>query len=149
MKIGSSSPSRKEYSDDSGKKPDTNSAHRFGWRSNNGRAFQLGQAILARRDSVLSGYKLTGDFETELRYFIEITGRRRNSKQLFENLRSDLIAQNPQNAEKINQLVNTALEAGPTFDETVAAEVPIYAKYYSVAEIHSIGSIRLKLCNNT
>src|SRR5262249_13870332 len=71
------------------------------------------------------GYKPTGDFETELRYFIEVTGRRRNSKQLFENLRSDLIAQNPQNAEKINQVVNTALEAGPTFDETVAAEVPL------------------------
>ena len=34
--------------------------------------------------------------------------------------------------------MNTALEAGPTFDETVAAEVPIYAKYYTVAEIQEL-----------
>jgi hypothetical protein len=93
------------------------------------------------------GYKPTGDFETELRYF----GRRKNDgKQLLEGVRSDLIAANPQNAEKINKQLNAALEATLTFDETVAVMVPIYEKYYTVKQIQdSISSIRQKLCNNT
>ena len=75
---------------------------------------------------------------TRLRYFFEITGRRKNANQFVERLRSSLISASPQNAEKINQLLTEYTKAMLTFDETVAAEVPIYAKYYTVAEIQEL-----------
>jgi hypothetical protein len=84
------------------------------------------------------GYKPTGDFETELRYFFEITGRRKTGDRLIEAVRSGLISANPQNAEKINQQLNAASETALTSDETLAATLPIYAKYYTVAEIQEL-----------
>ena len=96
------------------------------------------------------GYQPTGNFETELRYFLEITGTR---KQFEEDWKSDgaefkkaFLSQNPEiSAEKFKQFnkefdegFEAAKKAMPTFDERVAIILPVYSKYYSVADLQKL-----------
>jgi hypothetical protein len=88
------------------------------------------------------GYKPTGDFETELRYHFEITGERKNSenqtRQTLDAMRSLLIAKHPDDAKEINQVMEAVLEIVPKFEDSVALSLPIYTKYFTVAELQEL-----------
>jgi hypothetical protein len=88
------------------------------------------------------GYKPTGDFETELRYHFEITGERKNSedevRRNVDAMRSILLAKKPDDAKVINQAMEAVLEVAPKFEDAVALLLPIYKKYYTVAEIQEL-----------
>jgi hypothetical protein len=88
------------------------------------------------------GYEPTGDPETELRYYFEITGERKqfdsDLRQLLDVMRTNMINQHPEDAKEINEGMNIAWEARPKFQDTVELVVPIYMKYYTLAELQEL-----------
>jgi hypothetical protein len=96
------------------------------------------------------GYQPTGNFETELRYFLEVTGARKQVEEDWKNdgteFKSAILAKHPEiSAEQLKQFnkdfdegFEAAKKAMPTFDEQVAIILPVYSKYYSVAEIQKL-----------
>lgn len=55
-----------------------------------------------------SGYRPTGDFETELRYYFEVSGTRAalesTQRQLVQNAKISLLSEYPKDAEQINKI---------------------------------------------
>src|SRR5687768_14976479 len=89
-----------------------------------------------------SGYRPTGNFETELRYFFEVSGLRvvmeTQEQQLLQNTRNNLIAQNPKDAEEINRLIEDVSKDAPKTEDIIKLFVPIYQKHLTIAEIQEL-----------
>lgn len=87
-------------------------------------------------------YRATGNFETELRYFFEVSGTRANIEnmvqQLANNYKMALIAEHPENAEEIDAIMSAALEVSIRLDEIIKKLLPVYRKHYTIEEIQEL-----------
>lgn len=88
------------------------------------------------------GYRATGNFETELRVYFEVSGVRATmenmQQQLANSLKMKLIAQNPENVEKIDAKINILLEEAITLDEAIKKLLPVYRKYFTIQELEEL-----------
>ena len=102
------------------------------------RVISGGKAVTAEYE----GYAPTGDFETELRYFMEVSGTRAMSEglvsKLAEQMKFILISQFPGRREMIENAMKNALEESVTFDDSIKLVLPIYQKHYSVPEMQAL-----------
>lgn len=106
--------------------------------SNWEKIFAKGEVLTATYE----GYSPTGNFETEFRYFFEVSGNRAMSEQLQEQmlkgLEVALISQEPQRAEEIKQMVQAFREEALTFDEIRERILPIYKKHFTIEELQEL-----------
>ena len=89
-----------------------------------------------------SGYRPTGNFETELRYYFEVSGSRAGmetqQQQYLQAARNNLIEQNPKDAEEINRLIEDVSKETPKVEDIIKLFVPIYQKHMTIAEIQEL-----------
>ena len=89
-----------------------------------------------------SGYTPTGVFETEFRYYYEVSGARADIEdiedRLIEAARQELIERDPESQEEIDALVEIVTEEAPQFDEIMKLTLPIYESHYTVQEIQEL-----------
>ena len=114
----------------------------------------LATAVISNWDKLFSnrgvvsanyqGYRPTGNIETEIRYFYEITGGRKDyvdtQKQMINAMFDNLIAKNPKDAEQIISERDKALAIIQSikFDEMLELAIPIYTKYFTIEEIQEL-----------
>lgn len=112
----------------------------------------LATGVLSNLDKILpgrgvvkaeyAGYQPTGEFETELRYYLEISGTRKivqsSIDTLLEALRAQLKAQHPTEGEDIDRFLSIAKEEQIRFDEIVDLVIPVYSRYFTVTEIQEL-----------
>jgi hypothetical protein len=93
-------------------------------------------------EATYSGYQPTGDFETELRYFFDVSGTRKStqlmSDNLFKNVRAQLIAQDPKNAERIDKIMDMAKKDAIKFDDIFDVILPVHKKYFTTSGIQEL-----------
>lgn len=103
-----------------------------------GRLVKGVQAVTAE----YSGYAPTGVFETEFRYYYEVSGARADVEdfedRVVEATRQELIQGDPQLEEEINALFEIMTEEAPQFDEVMELILPIYEAHYTVQEIQKL-----------
>lgn len=91
---------------------------------------------------VKTDYRATGNFETELRIYFEISGVRATMENMQQQLAYsyiiELTAQYPENVEIIDAVINAALEEAITFDEVIKKLLPVYRKYFTIQEIQEL-----------
>ena len=89
-----------------------------------------------------SGYRPTGNFETELRYYFEVAGVRQTMEsmqaQLLGNIKADLLSKNPDDAAEIASIVEAAEKEAPKLDDILRDFVPVYQKHFSLQEIQEL-----------
>ncbi|MFX0115216.1 MAG: DUF2059 domain-containing protein [Candidatus Hodarchaeota archaeon] len=88
-----------------------------------------------------SGYRMTGDFETEFRYYVEVSGLRRTlesmQQHLADNLKIELKSEHPEHAEEIDAMMNAILEE-TRFDEIIRKLLPVLRKHFTIGEIQEL-----------
>ncbi len=101
--------------------------------------------VFPRQDIVqatYSGYRPTGTFETELRYFFEVSGARESiassQQQLTLNQKLNLLSEYPEDADEINKVFDAAAETAPRFEDVISELMPVYQKHYSLSEIQEL-----------
>jgi len=105
--------------------------------SNWDKLFQERGVVTARYE----GYRPTGNLETELRYFLEISGARKFYESSPRQSISAVIAQDPklaQDPQAAKELSEKFERLMVPFDEWVKAIVPIYTKYFSITDLQSL-----------
>ena len=89
-----------------------------------------------------AGYQPTGDFETELRYFLEVTGTRKTLKVMLDgvaqNMEKQLRTEFPNDPGKISQFGKIFREEMPRFDDIVDLILPIYAKHFNISQMQEL-----------
>jgi hypothetical protein len=89
-----------------------------------------------------SGYRATGDFETELRHYFDVSGTRKTvesmQKQLANNFRLTLKSKYPKDAEKIDAAMNVALEEAISIDEIIRKLLPVYRNHFTIPELQEL-----------
>ena len=89
-----------------------------------------------------SGYRATGNFETELRYYFEVSGVRalmeNMQQQLVNNFKMTLISQYPEEAEEIDAIMNASIEEAVTLDEAIKKLLPVYRNHFTIEEIQEL-----------
>jgi Uncharacterized protein conserved in bacteria (DUF2059) len=112
----------------------------------------LATALLSNWDKVFAGketlvtsyegYQPTGVFETEFRYFFEVSGTRAATEQMQEHmlsaLRLKLLKEHPESASKTEEMLQAVRESAPSFDEVRERFLPIYRKHFSVDELQEL-----------
>ena len=105
------------------------------------RVLSGGKAVTAAYE----GYAPTGDFATELRYFMDVSGARAMSdslvSKLAEQMKAMLVLQFPGHRKMIENAMTNALEEAENaanFDDVIKLVLPIYQKHYSVPEIQEL-----------
>src|SRR5215475_10793484 len=75
-----------------------------------------------------SGYRPTGDFETEFRYYFDVSGSRlaieSMQRQFLQQMKTNLISQNPSDAEEIGKAFDIIASEGLTVDDVIKAILP-------------------------
>jgi len=97
------------------------------------------------KDNILRAtysYRPTGNFETEFRYYLEISGARAMiesmQQQFVQKAKENLLSQNPSDTERINRLFDVATKESPRFEDILRDLLPIYQKYFSLGEIQEL-----------
>ena len=89
-----------------------------------------------------SDYRPTGVFETEFRYYYEVSGARADMEdlegRLVEAQRQEAIEGGLGSEEEIDALLEILIREAPQFDEIMKLILPIYEKYYTVQEIQEL-----------
>src|SRR5262245_50847246 len=89
-----------------------------------------------------SGYRPTGNFETELRYYLEVSGTRAAvesmQQQFIQSAKIDLLSKHPQDAEKINKFFDAVTKEAVRLDDVIRELLPVYQKHYSLNEIQEL-----------
>ena len=89
-----------------------------------------------------SGYQPTGIFETELRYFYEVSGVRSTiedmANRLLETRRIELITQFPERQEAIERALDAVREEVPHVSEIIDIMIPVFEKHYTVEEVQEL-----------
>lgn len=92
--------------------------------------------------STYEGYRATGNFETELRYFFEVSGARKTvenmQEQILAHQRSQLLVQYPDESEEINAVFEAAREEAIRLDEIIPVILPVYRKHFTVEELQEL-----------
>ena len=90
-----------------------------------------------------TGYRPTGKFETELRYFNEITGARAQNEAFrtsyLEQFRKAMLDKG-QDVKKVNAMLDFMKEEfdGLTQDKFIELVLPVYQKYYTLEEMQEL-----------
>lgn len=89
-----------------------------------------------------SGYMPTDNYETELRHFFNVSGTRQAidtmQKQLVQNFKLQLSAENPDDSEKIQIIMGIALEESITLDEIIPSMLPTYKNHIDLKELQEL-----------
>lgn len=100
-----------------------------------------------------SGYKPTGEFDIEARYFMDVSGTRKDFDMListnmeaFDTLIQDLKQKIKSSSEEgaennidtLNRLLSIADEEKANADEIIGTILSVYKKYYTVEEIQEL-----------
>ena len=89
-----------------------------------------------------SGYRPTDNYETELRYFFNVSGTRliitNMQSQLARTLKMQLSMQHPEESKMISTMLDIALEEAVTLDEVIKQLLPIYKNHFTLAEIQEL-----------
>lgn len=102
---------------------------------------------LFRKDEIIQAkvtgdYRPTGNFETELRYYFEVSGTRAATEsmqqQILQNQKIVLLSANPEDAETINSRFDTITKEAIRFEDVIKALLPVYQKYFTLNEIQEL-----------
>src|SRR5262245_9917992 len=89
-----------------------------------------------------SGYRPTGTFETELRYYFEVSGARNTIEamqaQLLKSYKDALVSKHPTDSAEILSLIDRAAKEAPTLDDVIREFVPLYQKYFTLQELQEL-----------
>ena len=100
-----------------------------------------------------TGYKPTGEFDIEARYFMDVSGTRRdfeilaeknmNTVEIFvEQIKKDIKSSSQEDTDQeidvLDRLVGIAHEEKTTPDEIISTILSVYAQYYTVEEIQEL-----------
>lgn len=89
-----------------------------------------------------AGYRPTGNFETELRYYFEVSGSRAMmesmQQQLIQNVKVDLLSKNPEDAEEINKILGAVVKEAVKFEDGIMELLPVYQKHFALNEIQEL-----------
>jgi len=89
-----------------------------------------------------SGYRPTGRFETELRYYFEVSGTRATmesmQQQLIQNEKINLLSTNPEDAETINKTFDAVTKEAIRFEDVIRELLPVYQKHFTLSEIQEL-----------
>ncbi|WP_395373372.1 DUF2059 domain-containing protein [Marinicella sp. W31] len=92
--------------------------------------------------TTFSGYRTTGNFETELRYYFEVSGVRKTiesqAQQMLHNYRESLMDTYPEDSHMIHEMVKAIEEESITVDETIRKLLPAYRAHMTVEEIQEL-----------
>jgi hypothetical protein len=90
-----------------------------------------------------TGYNMTDDFETEMRYYFEISGTRKTleayQNKIFDDLKMDLLEDSPDDAKENRAIIEINKElAKELFDKSIRKIIPVYKKYFTISEIQNM-----------
>lgn len=89
-----------------------------------------------------SGYRPTGNFETELRYFYEVSGTRATVDYMMDELmgamKTQFISQYPADAKEIDAVMKVVAEETASIDSIISESVPIYRKHFTIEQIQEL-----------
>lgn len=89
-----------------------------------------------------NNYRPTGVFETELRYYYEVSGARATIEDLQDQLIDSqvtlLLTQLPENRDVIERIANATREETPEFSEIIDVMAPIFERYFTVEEMQEL-----------
>lgn len=89
-----------------------------------------------------SGYRPTGDFETELRYYFDVSGTRRTMEsmqdQVLLNAKMELISKEPSDAAEIEKVFEAIKDEAIRVDDVIAEMTPIYKEHFTVEEMQEL-----------
>jgi hypothetical protein len=84
----------------------------------------------------------TDNFETELRYYFEVSGTRAATEsmqqQMIQNQKLDLLSMYPQDAEMINREFDAIAREAIRFEDVIKALLPVYQKHFTLGEIQEL-----------
>ena len=90
----------------------------------------------------VSGYRSTGVYETELRYFFEVSGGRAMIEgmisQLLQQEKMQSIQEYPEHAKEITEIFHAIAKEATTVDQAIRKLLPVYQKYYSIDQIQEL-----------
>jgi len=89
-----------------------------------------------------TGYRPTGNFENELRYFFDVSGTRAmaesTNEQIIQTQTLNLLSAHPEDAERINREVDAVRKEAIRFDDVIKAILPVYQKHFTLSEIQEL-----------
>jgi hypothetical protein len=89
-----------------------------------------------------SGYQPTGNFETEMRYFLEVSGARaqaeNSNKEMLAAMKSQFIQNNDIPQEDVDKFISVLSKSMYDFDESVRDMLPIWQKYFTIEQIQEL-----------
>lgn len=89
-----------------------------------------------------SGYRPTGDIETELRYLLEVNGTRtmvnEMNNQVFANARTLFTQEIPDDPQRVNRLVDILKRNSFGFDDAVSDLIPIWKRHFTLDQIQQL-----------
>ncbi len=88
------------------------------------------------------GYHTSGDFDTEMRYFLEITGQRaaydQNVRLGFDVMMNQINQAGGVPPDKLAKIREIALKSVPPYDEIVTQLIPIWRSHFSLDQIQEL-----------
>lgn len=95
-----------------------------------------------RTMEVTYSYRPTGNFETELRYYFDVSGTRRSlqnmTNQLTEQMRIALISESPEDAVIIEQMTSIIRSEAVPLDEVIEMILPVYQEHFTLEELQEL-----------
>ena len=89
-----------------------------------------------------SGYRPTGSIDTEIRYFLEVSGQRQmydaTQQQVLQKVREELLLKYPEDAAATTEELAILEKEAISFDEAVKAILPVYRKHFTLAELQEL-----------
>jgi hypothetical protein len=90
-----------------------------------------------------TGYNMTNNFETEMRYYFEVSGTRKNietmQNQILNNLKIEMHEDSPEDAKETKAVIKLQKELlKELLDKTIRVMIPIYEKHFTIAEIQNL-----------
>ena len=89
-----------------------------------------------------SGYRPTGNFETEFRYYFDVSGTRQGlesmQRQLLINAKNAALTQNPAHAQEIEKTFQIIESEAIKLDDVIRQVLPIYQKHFTLAELQEL-----------
>jgi Uncharacterized protein conserved in bacteria (DUF2059) len=89
-----------------------------------------------------SGYRPTGNFETEFRYFFDVSGSRQAlehmQKQVLLNSKNAALSQDPGSAKEIERAFEVIEKESIKLDDVMREVLPIYQKHFTLAELQEL-----------
>lgn len=89
-----------------------------------------------------TGYHPTGDFDTELRYFLEVSGAHKMvdsmQQQVLQSAKADLLSKYPGQADSIDRTFDALAKEPVRFEDVFQALLPVYRNHYTVSQIQEL-----------